>query len=818
MKSGMPEHPERLHASGGELRRFEDNRRMARSTAPALVRSSRATPPALQSSVTVQGLLLGLKRYWLSAVGLGLLLGTMAAVAAWFVIPASKYSAESLLLVASRAPRVLSSNVQFETPDQFRNYQVAQETYLRSRLVLGEALRKPEVAKLPAILASPDPIEWLSKEIQISFKGEILRIGMEGDQPQELMALVNAVTGAYMSEVVNVEQNRRRIQYNTLDKVYVDYQENLRQRKATLRGMAEQTGTSSQETLAFKQQLQLERLSTVHRNLDSVRTQLREAQTELSVLGSGSAAAGSQAGAVASASAPGLDSGTAAIPGLGSPAAAAPETPPIDMRAIEAAVRRDPETRQLEDELATLKQTQARYRGLLRGSGSSDPAIKRVTNEIQTAQQALDGHKQALRRQLVAQEQASQAGRAPLSSVSGASMSAASRVAENAEKRVFLGRRIELLTQYEKELVTEASRLEKDTFLLNTKGLELEQAQEEIERDEQVALRIGREVDNLKVELDAPARVTLIEDAKVARPISAKKKLMATGVAGLGMLGLTLTGFAWWGARMRRVNHVDDVVQGLGMKLVGVLPALPSGGGSKQAGRWEHLLMESVDATRAMLLHGSRTEQLRVLMVTSAVKGEGKTSLACHLATSLARGRQRTLLIDADLRSPLVHTLFDLPQVPGVCEYLRGDVALSDLIQASSAPGLSLIAAGRCDAAALAGLAEGKLQGLIDAVRNQYDFVIVDSAPVLPVADSLQVSQHVDGVVFSVLRDVSQLPQIYKAYERLDDLGVRLLGAVVAGTRAPKAYGYGYGTYGYQGDTEADDTAAPLDEPKTVSS
>ncbi len=72
-------------------------------------------------------------------------------------------------------------------------------------------------------------------------------------------------------------------------------------------------------------------------------------------------------------------------------------------------------------------------------------------------------------------------------------------------------------------------------------------------------------------------------------------------------------------------------------------------------------MLESIDATRTMLVHAARTGSHRVVMITSAVGGEGKTSLASHLATSLARSGLRTLLIDADLRSPSIHRLFDLP-------------------------------------------------------------------------------------------------------------------------------------------------------------
>jgi len=72
-----------------------------------------------------------------------------------------------------------------------------------------------------------------------------------------------------------------------------------------------------------------------------------------------------------------------------------------------------------------------------------------------------------------------------------------------------------------------------------------------------------------------------------------------------------------------------------------------------------------VDATRTMLVHAAKQQGLRVIMVTSALKGEGKTMLASHLAVSLARGGFRTLLIDADLRYPAVHRQFNLPSLPG---------------------------------------------------------------------------------------------------------------------------------------------------------
>jgi capsular exopolysaccharide synthesis family protein len=149
------------------------------------------------------------------------------------------------------------------------------------------------------------------------------------------------------------------------------------------------------------------------------------------------------------------------------------------------------------------------------------------------------------------------------------------------------------------------------------------------------------------------------------------------------------------------------------------------------------------------------------------------------------------VLVDCDLRRPASHRLFDVPVGPGICELLRGQAELSDVIQATRAPGLSIITAGAVDTGALQALARGDLQAIFDVLKTQYDFIIVDSAPVLPVADTLVVSQHVDAVIFAILKEVSRVPKVHSAYHRLASLGVRILGAVVVGTTS-ETYGSRY--------------------------
>jgi capsular exopolysaccharide synthesis family protein len=229
------------------------------------------------------------------------------------------------------------------------------------------------------------------------------------------------------------------------------------------------------------------------------------------------------------------------------------------------------------------------------------------------------------------------------------------------------------------------------------------------------------------------------------------------------------------------------------MSLVATLPAVPvkarkKAGASAADQRLQQQLTEAVDGMRTMLLHAARSEKLSTIMITSATGGEGKTSLATQLAASLARAWRKTLLIDGDVRNPGAHKIFDLPQEPGFCELLRGEVSLADAVRPTSLSRLWVMPAGHWDSHAVEALAQDNVHELFVQLKEQYDFVIVDSCPVLPVADGLLLAQHMDGVLLAVLRDVSRTPAVYAANQRLQNLGIRILGAVVIGDADATAY------------------------------
>jgi succinoglycan biosynthesis transport protein ExoP len=195
-----------------------------------------------------------------------------------------------------------------------------------------------------------------------------------------------------------------------------------------------------------------------------------------------------------------------------------------------------------------------------------------------------------------------------------------------------------------------------------------------------------------------------------------------------------------------------------------------------------HNLIESIDAIRTMLLRNAAAENLRVVMVTSAVGGEGKTTLASNLAMSLARAGRKTLLIDCDLRSPAAHQLFEQPLQPGISEVMLHEVDLPDAVRPTSTdPNLFLLPAGLWDRNVVQELAKTGITSIFEKLRDEFDFVLVDSHPVLAATDSLLIGQYVDAVIVSLMRDVSQMHNVHTACQQLTTLGIRVFGAVVSG-------------------------------------
>src|SRR5207249_4594762 len=202
-----------------------------------------------------------------------------------------------------------------------------------------------------------------------------------------------------------------------------------------------------------------------------------------------------------------------------------------------------------------------------------------------------------------------------------------------------------LLDQEEEKMLNKIIQdLEGETYEVGKNTLEMSWARTETEEQDKVVRRLAGEIQALSIELMAPPRARQLDEAIVARVNAPKKRLLIAATAGGLGLALAVLAVALGEFLSRRVRSVDEVACGLGVRLVGTLPAVPARerglpmlpDGPLAAG-WQTHFTASVDSYRTMLLHEARAHNVRVVMVTSAVSGEGKTSLASHLTLSLAR-------------------------------------------------------------------------------------------------------------------------------------------------------------------------------------
>jgi protein-tyrosine kinase len=210
---------------------------------------------------------------------------------------------------------------------------------------------------------------------------------------------------------------------------------------------------------------------------------------------------------------------------------------------------------------------------------------------------------------------------------------------------------------------------------------------------------------------------------------------------------------------------------------------------------------EQFRTLRSRLYQMRSSQQLRTLLVTSSVPAEGKTFVTNNLAQAIVRQPdRRALIIDADLRCSRLHVPLGAPASPGLTDYLRGEVDELAIIQHGLEGNLCFIPGGNAVTNPSELLANGRMKVLLDRVMPVFDWVILDSAPLLPVADSSLLADLVDGALLVIRAGQTPLETAQRACQELQ--GRNIVGVVLNAVGPEHAYGayysssYGYG-YGY---------------------
>lgn len=186
------------------------------------------------------------------------------------------------------------------------------------------------------------------------------------------------------------------------------------------------------------------------------------------------------------------------------------------------------------------------------------------------------------------------------------------------------------------------------------------------------------------------------------------------------------------------------------------------------------------------------------LMVTSSMRGEGKTTIASHLAISLARRRKKTvLLVDADLRRPQIHRLFGLDRQNGLAEILEGDLTIQAACKSSTAEHLKVITAGRVTRNPSKLFENERLTELMKELKADFDAIIFDFPPTIPVSDPEVVGKMVDGVLFVFLAGKTPREVGQRGVSILERAEANILGVVINDLTEVLPYHYRYKYYKY---------------------
>lgn len=332
----------------------------------------------------------------------------------------------------------------------------------------------------------------------------------------------------------------------------------------------------------------------------------------------------------------------------------------------------------------------------------------------------------------------------------------------------------------------------------NGSGLELAVLQRDVQSNRQVfEIMMDRaRAAGLSSEIKTN-NVRILDLAEVPRaPIAPNtNKNLQYGVLGGLIFGVGLAFFFEY--LDNRIKSPEEIRTHLGVAFLGLVP-----GSHKRSGPPTTPLItsgvppsfaEAFRVVRTNVLFSSAEESARSVLVASAGPGEGKTLVASNLAIALAQAGQRVLIIDGDLRRPRLHDVFSVKQEPGLSNLIVGDAKAADVFRASQV-GVTVLPSGRIPPNPAELLGSKRFKDLLARLGEHFDWIVIDSPPVMVVTDPMVVAHIVSGVLFVVSADATSRHTARTAIDQLVTSRAHVLGAVLNRVDLDKN-GYYYSQY-----------------------
>ncbi len=702
-----------------------------------------------------------LKLHWLTIAFCGALIGCAGAFAAWNLL-ASKYESYALFQVASAHAPVGNQNPNQVRTD-FATYVKTTAGLIKSEFVLNAALR--DIKDLPTIKAQKEPIKFLEEELQVTWQdaSEIVRITFKGHEPNDAKRIVDAVQKAFIAEVNVREVQRKR-----------EFLEQVKDAQAEIKRALNQFATDN----------------------------------KLKPAGGAPAAPGAVVGA---GGAPAVPGAPVPPPGALPDALIAKLDPRILVNKVAALQQ---ETERLPVTIDELKRREDVLKDSLKALQEM-PVPKGTAELIDRDQEVVTQKLRAIRARSeyefkknagdpnapdvlnakavwdAAERRWAELRDEKLKSYDGAKRLEAARpvaaqltelLAQKQRAQQQLDTAKALLEKYAKQLaelpapekggVQQIVGVEKPGYTPEASAAE---------STDGIFRQLVQQYHLKSLEMMSPARVHILQGASSPTQRDSKKQLIGTVFAALVGFALVGLGAIGYETVSRRVCGLADVKGAVPCPVVGVIPDAPATDAAKVAAA-----NESVDKLRAYVSQTWLGRGATVVGVTSAVGDEGKAFVAFGLASSLAQSGYKTLLVDFDLRNPVLHTFAALPNGAGTCEVLRGETDARAAVQFLPS-GLHLLPAGKWSDEARRAATGEKLDALLAKLKEPYDCVVLHGHSLLNAAETVEVARRCEAVLVCAKYRETVVPLLKSAAERTGAMEVPFAGVVYVGSTEQEA-------------------------------
>jgi capsular exopolysaccharide synthesis family protein len=365
---------------------------------------------------------------------------------------------------------------------------------------------------------------------------------------------------------------------------------------------------------------------------------------------------------------------------------------------------------------------------------------------------------------------------------------------------------------------------------LPSQTLQYARLERDLKLNENLYLTMKQKYEESRItEAGQMGKVRILDPALIAVRVKPNKKMnLLFGV----FLGIGLgVGFAFVREFLDNTVKTVEYLERKGLTVLGIIPDMhhdksqqivsptqkPSKGGTDFRRRLityedpKSPVSESYRSLRTNISYASSDNKIKSLIVSSPQPGEGKSTTVANLAIAFAQLRKRTLLIDADLRKPVQHNVFDQSRGPGLAEYLVSEVNdFNSIVHATKVDNLSIVTAGGLPPNPSELLGSNRMSELVDQLEREWDIVLFDSPPIVAVTDSSMISAEIDALIMVVKAGQTDRSAVDRALDTIVNVKSPLIGVILNGvnteTLAGKySYYYSYYNYYYSGDDPKSD-------------